>query len=303
MAKVDTIVGESELPALGKKQNPHPARRFFSSLFQFLLILLFTAVLAISGQITYDYTRYQTFFVNGTSMYPTLNKDVTFTDANGNKGTISPEYGDFISGGTTYVCDYGLMDGRSGFIQTLKRFDIVVSYFNEDMVLKSDGTYTPREKDMTTGTKAAALKIKRIIALPGEKFRFDSTGQLYINDTYVEQPSTIRNLAFTTNNRTHISGTLGSDEYFLCGDNRTNSEDSRSSSRKSLPTASNPGYAASSNGAIASVCLAGKAVAIIGKCSCYIANKANEEDSYHPLWTSFIMPWALKDLYEQKQSA
>lgn len=67
--------------------------------------------------------------------------------------------------------------------------------------------------------------IKRIIGLPGERVRIDEQGTIYINGEVLEEDygyETIENPGLAAE---EIQ--LGDDEYFVLGDNRNVSEDSR----------------------------------------------------------------------------
>ena len=105
---------------------------------------------------------------------------------------------------------------------------------NEDNLIVDKITYRFREPERYDIIVFAfrhderTFYIKRIIGLPGETVYIDEDGTIFINDEplvegygkeVIEDPG-----------RAYSPITLADDEYFVLGDNRNNSSDSRSSS-------------------------------------------------------------------------
>ena len=92
---------------------------------------------------------------------------------------------------------------------------------NELMILKKyDTNYKRFDIVVVNKSVEGDNLIKRVIGLPGETIRYDNE-KLYINDEVFEDPYA------SGVTGTFQSITLGEDEYFVMGDNRTISLDSR----------------------------------------------------------------------------
>lgn len=181
--------------------NPNKIRKIFSIILDVLLVVFCAVAFTAATFLFYQRVYLEPFFVNGQSMYPTLNRDAC--DKNGNKFGVS---GTASSGSTV---DYGFMDCHYNTLQNLNRFDIIV-------LQKSS------ESDIDL--------VKRIIGLPGETIKFDcDTGDLYVKEgdefVFVEQPIADEYKISTNYPTTEV--VLGENEFYVCGDNRAHSTDSR----------------------------------------------------------------------------
>lgn len=173
-------------------------------------------VLIISSLVLFHNYYYTSFWVNGQSMYPTLNSQAKYSN-----GTL---IGDTLVGSVAncYDIDYGIMDEHQRAIDNITRGDIVVLKYSDN---------------------DSSDKIKRVIVLPGETFYISSTtpgqndnGNLYILNnrtnefelTYQGIDNTLINIGYYPAKYNQPT-TLDEDEIFVMGDNRAlgKSNDSR----------------------------------------------------------------------------
>ena len=218
-----------------ENKTPIKNRKRFAKVLNIVIISVAVVVLAIEGVLFYQRSYLTPFWVNGQSMYPTLNlhaKDALGHELDENSGGAAPGY----------TVDYGVMDTHKNAIKHIKRFDIIVTKYS-----KND----------------TSNKIKRVLGLPGETISFTVTGKgnehngdLYINGKLIEQPIADE-FVIAGEYPTQVY-TLASDEYFVCGDNRGHSSDSRK------------------EGPILGTWITGKVVALCGTATVYL-----DKDSYY----------------------
>lgn len=118
------------------------------------------------------------------------------------------------------------------------------------------------------------LLVKRMIAMPNEKIKYENN-KLYINGTFVEENFLTEEIRNKTCNSFYSSTpictgeiTLKENEYFVMGDNRSNSSDSRIF------------------GTIQYDAIQSKGLLIYGYCTNYQENSACEEQKYS--WPSLV---------------
>lgn len=68
--------------------------------------------------------------------------------------------------------------------------------------------------------------IKRVIGLPGDTVRIEQ-GKVYVNDAILDESAYLADDVVTSSFNGYQTITLNNDEYFVVGDNRTHSLDSR----------------------------------------------------------------------------
>ena len=162
-----------------------------------LLYLALTAIIVVSGTSLFNNFYYESVYVNGSSMSPTF-------DGEGEQ--------------KAYGSDYGIIDKSNGAKRSLKRYQIVTTYYPTD----------PEDRDR------ASYKIKRVIVKPGETFKIvDNSLYLKHGNSWsesLEMPFKRKGVDVIENDehasRNYPETTLKDNEYFLAGDNWVHSSDS-----------------------------------------------------------------------------
>ena len=163
--------------------------------------LLLALALCFVGAFVFHSYYYELIYVSGASMAPTLNG------------------GDKDEGEHGAKVDFGIVDPHQSAINHIKRFDIISTYYPNSAGYNKDYTADGKLK------RSATKKIKRVIALPNETFIIkDGLLSVKVNDEFVEVKNQPK-LTVTTVKDTVEPITLGENEYWVLGDNRTNSTD------------------------------------------------------------------------------
>ena len=167
-----------------------------------LVYLALTIAIVVSSVSLFNNFYYESVYVSGGSMNP-----------------IFAGNGDIDRGGERFGSDYGIIDKNSGAKRNVKRFQIVTTYYPGDPIDRDNATY----------------KIKRVLVKPGERFKIVDN-DLYIYDERHNSWGDALEMPFVRNGIDNVESpliyknvqerTLKNDEYFLAGDNWTNSYDS-----------------------------------------------------------------------------
>ena len=229
-------------------EKPMKHRKGLSVFFNILIVFLSLIALAVAGVLIYQKRYLTPFWVHGQSMYPTLNRYAEDKDHNvcGENGKDSG----------IYNLDYIAVDTHERARKNLKRFNVINCYYSADDKVQ---------------------KIKRVIGLPGETIKFgqgDDNGTLYVKegDSFVAVEQPIENRYVTEGYYPNGEITLGSDEYYVCGDNRIG--DNSSDSRK--------------NGPIKYSWIVGKVVCVCAHCDIELQDGAYKPVNIHHFIPRFL---------------
>ena len=183
----------------------------FKSILSITGYLLLMIAICVSASIVFHNVYYESVYVSGSSMSPTLT---------GSEMTTSSYGFDVEKEGS--VVDFGIIDTHKAAKDNVKRFSVVSTYYPDDF--NAEGVLINNSNQ----------KIKRVIALPGETFKIVDS-KLYVKDgnDFKEIPYTFKiEQADGYTGKDINETTLGSDEYWVLGDHRDKSHDCGSADLK-----------------------------------------------------------------------
>ena len=237
-ASMSDEVIETSSQLTGETKPVKKKTKWWQILIDVVAIAVFVSVSCIAIDVIYLSTAYsEPFFVNGMSMYPTLNHDALRKTQTGYRALTWADSSN-IDGD---IVDYGYCKtgDKDNWKSSLKRYDVVITYYKDDYVDPTAANPVLKER--------AAPKVKRIIGLPGETIDFTA---VTINDEYgnvawgktiingeplkplygpEDYPAINGRTYDKVVNATYSHVTLKDDEYYVMGDNRGghHSDDSR----------------------------------------------------------------------------
>ena len=259
----------------------------------------------------YLYLNYnQHFYVNGMSMYPTINLNGTRKSAEG----THPLYWDDGSSLNGDQIDYGLGKTikKEDVISSIARNDIVITYYPRDYETDGSGEYRRDSGGNLILKQTATIKIKRVVALPKERMEYrlvapsedesDTLSPIYgqtkiINDEnpngfYLKPLYKASSFAATPSSSVYpypyhtyawakeakeYNLDLGQDEYIVAGDNRGCSSDSLSD-----------------RFVVKAEMIIGKAYLLVGRCE-FISSSSGNHVNIDYSYT--FMPWNYRELH------
>lgn len=139
-----------------------------------ILYLILVLFVCGSGCMIFHSYYYKSIFVDGESMYPTLNGGTRISQ---------------------YQSNFGIINPHEKAINEIERFNIITTYYpwdekdySQETTIVSDDNFIEKAKlDYEPGTgrtplETAYYKIKRVVGMPGDIFKI-SNGEFYLLET------------------------------------------------------------------------------------------------------------------------